>query len=183
MLLKREPLVYMLAGVPRLKDYLNLARLEGIVISPGLDKSGDAWVEINPRLYAFGLSSRVEVAQTQSSFNAPPLIPLPPLVAVTNSTTVNPVFSTQNSSANPIPEPFIPLVLLLRQLSPSTGRILFSLLGSSIRQKYPAVYERAGVSGLRPYLERARSMGIVTLGALDTQGKQWVQLSNTHQAA
>jgi len=53
MLRKRGPHVYALAGVCKLKDYIELARSKAIniVISPGLNKHGDGWIEINPRFY------------------------------------------------------------------------------------------------------------------------------------
>lgn len=185
MLLKRDPRVYVTAGVHRLKDYINLARSEGIVTSPGLNKDGDAWIEIHSSLYAPGTSNQLEIIQTHSGTGnldstSPPLLPLS---LVTQSSIEPPFISLQTAKANYVPEPFIPLVLLLRQLNPATGRVLFSALGAMICQKYPGLYKRAGVSSLRVYLERARSFGIVTLGALDTQGSQWVQLANIHSVA
>ncbi|KLO18571.1 hypothetical protein SCHPADRAFT_899591 [Schizopora paradoxa] len=175
MLLKREPRVYESAGVHRLKDYVNLACSKGIVMYTSLN-NGDSWVMLNP---CFSSSNaQVKIALTHSITNAPESTPssLPSPPIIQESASVPP-----NANASNVPEPFIPLVFLLRQLSPSSGRVLFSSLGLAISQKYPGLYKRAGVFNLRAYLERARSYGIVALGALEMQGKQWVQLVGAHQ--
>lgn len=180
MLLKREPRVYELAGVHRLTDYIHLACLEGFVTSSTPDRNGNAWVELQPPyLYTPSFSDRVGVVQTHSSRPPSPPISLSP---TKERSIAHPVFSLQTANANDVPDPFIPLVSLLRQLSPSAGRVLFSVLGALICQKYPGLYKWVGVSGLRAYLERARALGMVTLGALETQGKQWVQLVYLHSA-
>ncbi len=71
MMRKREPHVYALAGVCKLKDYIELARSKviNIVTSPGLNKHGDGWIEMNPLLYT---SDQVENVQIQATPNRSP---------------------------------------------------------------------------------------------------------------
>jgi len=179
MMLKREPHVYKLAGVRKLKNYLKLARSEAIVISP----HSDGWIEIDPRFYTSGQAHASEFQSIQTT-SCPSISPsmLPPSLpeGAESHTTAAPVSPPQESSAQGFPEPFISLYWLLRHHSPSSGRVLFSLLGSSICEHDPNLYKREGVSGLTPYLEQARSIGIVTLGR--TQGMEWVQWVGPHPA-
>lgn len=175
MLLKREPRVYASAGVHRLKDYINLACSKGIVMNTSLD-NGDSWVLLNPCFSSSSAQEEVAHALSVTNTSKSSQLPLPSPPTVHESASV-----LSNANVSNVPEPFIPLKSLLRQLSPSAGRVLFSNLGMSISQKYPGLYKRAGVSNLRAYLERARFYGIVTLGAFETQGKQWVQLVGAHR--
>lgn len=175
MLLKREPCVYAAAGVYRLRDYIALAQSEGVVTSTSLS-NGDAWITLNPSLYPSNEQTKIPFTPTPDLSPYPLPSPHRPQEPVDSPTVSLPTANSSNVS-----EPFIPLVSLLRQLSPSSGRVLFSILGLAVSQRYPGLYKRAGTPNLRAYLERARSYGIVVLGALETQGKQWVQLVGTHR--
>lgn len=136
-MLRIAPRVYELAGVMRLKAYIEAARMAKVIISPGLDRNGNATIEINPLLL-----------QDQSSYEQDKSSPL-----TQGRLHPHPV---------PIDPNFTALVDFLRLPStPSTVSL------SYVRMKLsPSVYQQAGASSLSEYLARATRHGIVEVQAL-----------------
>lgn len=177
MLLKREPQAYALAGVRKLKDYISLARSERIISSLRLGDHGDGWIEIDSRFYTVTSDQEGDVqTQTPPNLNtAPPDVPPSPVEFTSGRET-----PPQDPIVEGFPEQFITLYWLLRQCSPSSGPVLLSVLGSSIRTHDPNLYKREGLSGLLQYVEKAKSIGIVSLGG--KSGSEWAQWVGPHPA-
>ncbi|KAL5533071.1 hypothetical protein ACEPAF_4847 [Sanghuangporus sanghuang] len=155
---KRNPRVFELAGVTKLKPYIEAARKVGVIISPGLDSEGSGWVEINPVLYR--PAQEDTHSMKSAAFAAAP--------------------SKQSSSSPQASRPiaewvYAPLTTRLRAETPS-HRILYSALGMFFRAQHPDLYKRANVSGLSAYLEKAERYGIIRIGSGGSPGSEWAEL-------
>ncbi|OCB84306.1 hypothetical protein A7U60_g8986 [Sanghuangporus baumii] len=154
---KRNPRVFEIAGVTKLKPYIEAARKVGVIISPGLDSEGSGWVEINPVLYR--PAQEDTHSMKSAAFAAAP--------------------SKQSSSSPQASRPiaewvYAPLTSRLRAETPS-HRILYSALGMFFRAQPPDLYKRADVSGLSAYLEKAERYGIIRIGSGGSPGSEWAE--------
>ncbi|KLO12380.1 hypothetical protein SCHPADRAFT_941288 [Schizopora paradoxa] len=102
----------------------------------------------------------------------------------------SPISNTDQSSLSlreeheGFPEQFITLYNLLRELSPSSasGRVQLSILGGAVKKHDPGLYKQMGFTRLLPYLEHAKSVGIIVLGSGGQTGTEWVQWVGPHPA-
>ncbi|KAL5490375.1 hypothetical protein ACEPAI_5208 [Sanghuangporus weigelae] len=154
---KKNPRVYQMAGVKKLKSYIEAARQAGVIIGPGLNSDGTGWVEMNPVLY------RPVQEDTQSTKSA-----------------ASPATPSKQSSSSQASQPaaewiYAPLTSRLRAEIPS-HRLLYSILGTFFRAQHPDLYKRANVSGLSAYLEKAERNGIIRIGSGGSPGSEWAEL-------
>ncbi|KLO12381.1 hypothetical protein SCHPADRAFT_941289 [Schizopora paradoxa] len=141
-------------GLSNPKKYIRLARTEGVIISP----RGDKWIEMNPNLY------KAEGGQPKT---------IPP--------DTTPTSLPSNDHHQRIPERYISLYWLLRELSPSSRIVNIGALGSSIKERDPGLYKRVGVRHLTSFLKQARSAGLVVLGAPEWRNSlDWVLWVGPH---
>ncbi|KAL5511577.1 hypothetical protein ACEPAH_4794 [Sanghuangporus vaninii] len=154
---KRNPRVFEIAGVTKLKPYIEAARKVGVIVSPGLDSEGSGWVEINPVLYP--RAQEDTYSMKSASFPATP--------------------SKKSSSSQPLRPAtewvYAPLTSRLRAETPS-HRLLYSALGMFLRAHHPDLYKRANVSGLSAYLEKAERLGVIRIGSGNSPGSEWAEL-------
>lgn len=155
---KNDPAVYSKAGTARLKDYLAAARNARIVVSPGPDKHGSEWVEIDARFYG-----DMTAGPSSSAIPAP---------AIDDAQA-----SSRSNTRRTIPPLFVPVVSTLQQSLPKK-RILFSHLGMLLQKGSPSLidslYRQANVTSLGQYLQLATMAHVVRTGALESPGLQWL---------
>ena len=156
-ILKQDPDVCHKAGVLKMKQYIEGARLANIVVrsTRGYDNEGDFWIEMNDDLYA--------MIPTWKWLNVLDPTPSPKSER-----------AEQWEAGVDVDVVFVPLVERLRMEEPSF-RLLFSKLGVYFKQEHPYIYDSAGVQTLSQYLRRAEEEGIVRLGGV-LPGSQWAEL-------
>lgn len=65
-----------------------------------------------------------------------------------------------------------------RKTSNQSTCILSSEVATQIRRRDPQVYEKAGVTKLKDYIEAARKAGVVISSGLNNEGSSWVEINS-----
>lgn len=102
-----------------------------------------------------------------------------------------------NNTMNVHPDIVIPTVVMIRLRKPpqkykllvrvlerervqGNTRVVFSQLGSMLRQEHPSIYQRAGVTQLKEYIAMAEQDAVVVVGSNWENGNRWVALHPTY---